>query len=295
MAWNFFSGYYLLNHILSTIFVIVFLVLLFMNFFRKRTIGTLLLLITFFFFFLSEVMNLLSTWFAYYEVLAENNVGMLQVSIPIFFGIGFIFLYYFSNRHILQDSDVVKGTISTVTNLVLGIGIGMMVADLFYGLGNRYVTPVILKDVDIYIYSPAWYLRLAIFLPVALLIVLRVIFRIIKISRNVEKRLTKIGFRFILYSIVCLILTVAFSALIGSNTFNDIPFAIIAAEALRSLIFLLALMFGYVGWVMPEFVKRHIRGKAWITKQMQKEITTTTLPIASSEKASNIAFEVTEK
>jgi len=220
---------------------------------------------------------------------------MFQVSIPALYIVAYIYLYFFSNRHILQDSDIVKSSIAISTSIFVGVALGLMIGNLILGGELIFVRSVTLAGVGITLYSPQMFLSAIFFAPTLVLIIFRILYRTAQISRRVSKRISRVGFTLIFWSIINFMFSLITFALTSSELFNDIPFAIVAVETMRSLFLILAMILGYLGWIMPEFFKKSIRGKAWIVNQMQKEFTSVSSPIASSDKTTNVAVEIAEK
>ena len=113
--------------------------------------------------------------------------------------------------------------------------------------------------------------------PIILFIQLRIVLRVIKIRRTVQDKVTKTGVTLILWSVVFTLLrwltTGVYSLTVAQN---NLAIVII----LNLLIFcedVTILITAYLGWILPNWLKRKIRGRAWIVQMKEnikiKEIT----------------------
>ncbi|HUT81606.1 MAG TPA: hypothetical protein VMZ29_10440 [Candidatus Bathyarchaeia archaeon] len=278
-----FTGYFLFISTTAAVFSNLFTIILFRQFLKKRTLGTILLTISFLFVSIAETFTAVGQYF--YVFIGDNiYTGYFEVSFIFCYGIAYVFFYYFSNRHILQDKDFLKA-ITTIFSTAL---VSLISAFMFSDLLNNIVDPVfvdtiILYGPDVIQYLPSQIVGLAVYVPIFALIHIRIIVRLIKIRRDLENPVTKRGFTYILYSVVLMVLSTLVASFYIIPGVNEIPFVVGILHTFRGGTAIISIIFGYFGWILPDWLKRRIKGKAWIVSQMKKEITTKIAPIASSK------------
>ena len=232
------------------------------HFLKTKTQGTILLLFTYSLFTLAEILITAGQW--YYTFVSETNpiTGYLELSFAFFYAIGYIFFYFFANRHILEDNDIVK----SLTSVLLTVIVSLATSFMFSEIVNQAVDPVFYNEVIINgpnftQYLPTLLSGLMIILPIFFFIHLRIIFGIAKIRKSIEDPVSKIGFNFIFYTIISFVLsTVIASAFIIPNIGNH-PGVITTLHTLRSLIVIVAVFLGYFGWTLPNWLRKRIQNK----------------------------------
>ncbi|MBY8995576.1 MAG: hypothetical protein KGD59_13585, partial [Candidatus Heimdallarchaeota archaeon] len=107
-----FTWYFLISALFVCIALIISVVILLRHFLKTKTQGTILLLLTYTLFTIAEILITVGQW--YYTFVSETNpiTGYLELSFAFFYAIGYIFFYFFANRHILEDNDLVKSLTS---------------------------------------------------------------------------------------------------------------------------------------------------------------------------------------
>jgi hypothetical protein len=94
---------------------------------------------------------------------------------------------------------------------------------------------------------------------------IRIMWRTYNLQRKAKDIVTKKGFRVVTASVFLLLLT---GLILGSYILglNRIAWAAALLYVIRGLIVISAVATGYIGWLMPDWVRRQFRGRAWITK-----------------------------
>jgi hypothetical protein len=292
------TWYFLITAIIIIIVNVVFDTILIRQFIKKRTIGTALLTITFIFIGLAELLNATGLWYYVFGSQTSKISGFLQLNFSTLYGMAFLFFYFFAHRHILNDNDVLKAFVSIVLGLVIGVISTMMFTQLRSDEPQNlyYYGTVLFEGVNIKQYIPSLVAGLILFVPMLLIVLIRIIIRIYQIQKRVENPIAKAGFRFILYSTLSLVLSVATASLFTTPGIGNYPAIITIIQSFRLFFVAIAFLFGYFGWILPDWLKRVIRGKAWIVKQIaQKQ--QVNYPYSSAENSSSdgVIVQVSEQ
>jgi hypothetical protein len=288
--------YILISGTIMLLIAIVFDAIILRQFIRKRTMGTILLFMSYLFFTLGEASTIMGDYIFTFQFTTENTGGLTQLLYAPFYGIAFIFFYFFANRHILQDSDLVKSSIATFIAFLIGLAYAYSTADvIFFDSANPiFYNKALLAGIPVpgggfmpqFLLST--FIGLGIYLPVLFLIQLRVVVKIFRIRRGLEKRISRAGFTYIFLSVLFLVLGTISSSFFLFDFVQNTPFLNILSHTLRIVFNILGFLFAYFGWVLPDWLKRRIRGKAWITKQISTRGQKIDIqPIASSKSDSN--------
>ncbi|NHJ84502.1 MAG: hypothetical protein FK734_03520 [Asgard group archaeon] len=280
-----FTAYFLSISTTAAIFSNLFTIILFRQFLKKRTLGTILLTICFLFVAIAETFTAVGQYF--YVFIGENiYTGHFEVSFIFCYGIAYVFFYYFSNRHILQDKDFLKATTTIFSTALVSLISAFMFSELLNDvpLADRiFVNEIILHGPEVIQYLPNQIVGLIVYIPIFALIHIRIIVRLIKIRRDLDNPISKRGFTYILYSVLFMVLSTLIASFYIIGGVNDIGWIVGILHTLRGGTAIVSIIFGYFGWILPDWLKKRIKGKAWIVSQMKKEITTQVAPIASSK------------
>jgi len=196
----------------------------------------------------------------------------------------------------LQDKDFLRASTAVFLTAVVSIFMTLMVAEVMFDIPNpQFYQSFILAGEDIIIYLPQVIYGLTIYIPVFSLIHVRIVFRLIRIRREVENPVAKKGFTYILASVILIMTSSLISSLYMMPNMHEIPVVVGLVHTLRGITASISIIVGYFGWILPDWLKRRIHGKAWIVQQMSKEITTTMEPIASSFSKKKKVIEIVEK
>lgn len=267
-----YTWYFLITATIVCVALIISNIIFLRHFLKTKTQGTILLLLTYSLFTIAEILITAGQW--YFTFVSETNplTGYLELSFAFFYAIGYIFFYFFANRHILEDNDIVK----SLTSVLLTMIVSLVTSFMFSELVNQTVDPVFYHKVlingpNFTQYLPTLLAGLMIILPLFLFIHLRVIIGIVKIRKSTEDPVSKIGFTFIFYTIIGFVLsTVIASAFIIPNIGNH-PVVITTLHTLRSLIVIIAVLLGYFGWTLPSWLRKNIE-KREARKLEQKNV-----------------------
>ncbi|NHJ33652.1 MAG: hypothetical protein FK732_12395 [Asgard group archaeon] len=248
----------------TTALTLGLVIALFNNFLRKKTTGTLILFSSYLIISISAILGALV-----YNLQAVGIVGkvpgILQTITTLSPQIGLLLIYIFACRHILKDNEVVKSVTVMVASFVIGFVFTM------YILGVYGITPQSNPD--------AWFALsktnptqdlenisislLAIFLVgIQLYINARIYVRAFVLSRRTDKEIRKRGLLLIAWGLVIYM----FAGFIISMeiavpwTTSVMP---LVFWIIRKIGFLTSYVFLYLGWIMPDWFRRRIRGKTW--------------------------------
>lgn len=264
----------------TTLFYIIFswitlslnLVLVFSllsNFLRKRTTGTLLLFTTYVIISLGALIGAIVYTIEAFAPQWELTIGFLQSisTITPFFAI--IFIYMFACRHILKDNEVVKSiTIIIITAYITFIG-------TMYLLGVFEITK---QNVE-----GAWYQLITtpisntsltnIALNSLVIILLITVFQYYVYGRvagksfilahRTDKIVRKRGLQMIGWGLVIYMIGGAIITFELGIPWSEGSFAPVVFWSLRKIVFLASYIVLYIGWIMPDWFRRRIRGKTW--------------------------------
>ncbi len=292
---NGYTIYYLINMSISIFVSFIFVIILFRQFFKKRTIGTILLAICYFLINLAGIFQLVAKLIMINHSDEKIITGIFQQAYLLLGIVGLLFLYYFANRHILQDSDLVKSLTVISLSILISIVVGAITSEIVHQIENPIFHVANYDEIlELSAVIPTPLLSFGIIIAIFSLIHVRIIIAIIRIRRGLEKKLTKFGFTFILLSVISLASATLVISLNALPFVKDSIIAILVLQNFRIFFSISGVVLGYLGWIMPDWLKRRIRGKSWIASQFSKEITPQIVPIASSNKSEQFV-EVSEK
>ncbi|NHJ05981.1 MAG: hypothetical protein EAX90_14230 [Candidatus Heimdallarchaeota archaeon] len=276
--------YVLVSGVIMLIAAFTFDGILLRQFIKKRTMGTLLLLITYLLFTFGEMTTIAGNYVFVFFPALEVNFAHFQLLYSGLYGLGFVFMYFFANRHILKDSDATKATISIFISFFVGIASALMTAEILWSDTNLFYNKTYLVGFEMPQYLPSTLAGILLIVPILIFIQIRIIIRILRIRRGLDNKISKMGFTFILLSVVSLVLATLSSSFFIYEFVTSSPIYNTLFHTLRIIFNTLGFLFGYFGWIMPDWLKKQIRGKAWIVKTMNKKKTdiTSIQPIASS-------------
>ncbi|NHJ85766.1 MAG: hypothetical protein FK734_09910 [Asgard group archaeon] len=250
------TWYILFTAIITSLMLVGFVIVLFINFLRKRTLGTILLAIFYFLLMLGEMSNTAGLWIYTFKTNGELLSGFLELNFTTFYGFGYIFLYYFANRHILDDNDIVKSFTSIILSGLVGITNALMSMELYFTQSGGFFYSVIPLTVDINQFLPSSISGLIILFPIFIFVHLRIVIGIIKLRKTAPDMIIKRGLLFILLAVVSFILSAIIASffLIPEITINS-PITIIL-HTFRILFIQIGLLLSYLGWILPDWFKR---------------------------------------
>ena len=261
--------------LVTSIFVAAapFLFSLLMNytFYRKRTIGTLYLLISFGMISASEILNTVSIWLGALNPADKITVYWLQAFFVNLYGLSMIYFYLFSTRHILRDNDIVK----SITAVILGEGLAVITTLLIVFIrGGTINFPAVaeytLAGTEIPVISPSAILLLAIYVPIVTVILIRMLISLFILSRKITDPVAKRGTTYITISVYALTSVMVIFILMQLEVINTNLYVMFFLQISKIIALTLMLVFGYLGWILPDWLKKRIRSKAWIVQAFKK-------------------------
>ncbi|NHJ03703.1 MAG: hypothetical protein EAX90_02690 [Candidatus Heimdallarchaeota archaeon] len=268
---------YSFNYIIAGAFDVVilsiFIILLLRHFFSKRTIGTLMLIMAYGNIFINEI---LATTAFILESLYPTNINIilyckiLQI-IGVFLLVYSInWMYFFGNRHLIRDNDFFKSIYTIVFGTITGGSLALALNDILTDVPIPvWYSEIDLAGVDFNIYYPAveWptIILIGLIFVIGSYTYIRISFRTFQLQRKAKDVVAKKGFIVITWSILLLLMTGLF---LGVYIFGAGEIAIVSAlmYVIRGMIVLAAVITGYIGWIMPDWIRKRFRGKAWITQ-----------------------------
>jgi len=248
----------------------IFTIIMIGNFFKKRTVGTGILAMMFSMIFIQQLFN---TLFNIYSRIAPYET-MQKISILIYLGALFMvysFLYFFTSRHILQDNDIVRIFYSIILFGLNYIILGLMGYEMFR---NIDVDSAFFYEIryqaatEMFQTQPSLIASLIIYIPLVLLVQIRIL--IVMSSTLIKKKqkdpVRRRGFLYILLSVISLFASLLLTILFIIEGLSQT--ALILIYSARAITVILTLYFSYVGWILPDWFKRRVRGKAWIADKI---------------------------
>jgi hypothetical protein len=237
---------------------------LFNNFIRKKTTGTLILFTSYFIIATAAILGALVYTLQAFDF-NPRVPRLLQTITTLSPQIGLVLIYIFSCRHILKDNEVVKSLTIMIISFLLGaifnlyiLGVFEITApidsDVWYALSTNNPT-IDLENISIGI--------LSIFLvTIQIYINARIFIRAFVLSRRTDKLIRKrglllIGWGLVIYLLGGLIISMEIAI---PWTSSVIP---LVFWMLRKIAFLTSYVFLYLGWIMPDWFRRRVRGKTW--------------------------------
>ncbi|NHJ48560.1 MAG: hypothetical protein FK733_12315 [Asgard group archaeon] len=247
---------------------------LFNNFLRKKTTGTLILFTSYLIIALSAAVGAVVYNLQAIE-LGGSVVRILQTISTLAPQIGLLLIYIFSCRHILKDNEVTKSLTLMVATFILGVVFMFYIFGLFgttapidseawYALSTNNPTPY-LENISIGILSMLLVL-------IQIYINSRIFIRAFVLSRRTDKLIRKRGLLLIAWGLVIyltsgIIITLELSVDWGSIGLSSIQ---LVFWMLRKIGFVASYIFLYLGWIMPDWFRRRIRGKTWFESRYKE-------------------------
>ncbi|NPE07158.1 MAG: hypothetical protein GNW80_02655 [Asgard group archaeon] len=245
---------------------------LFNNFLRKKTTGTLILFTAYFIIGAAAILGAL-VYTLQAADLNEIVPRSLQTITTLAPQIGLVLIYIFSCRHILKDNEVVKALTIMIVSFILGLVFNIYLfgileitspinSDFLWAISTNNPTAD-LENISVSI--------LAVFLVVIQIYInARIFIRAFVLSRRTDKEIRKRGLLLIAWGLVIYLL----GGLVISLEIA-VPWANAAIPLvfwmLRKIMFLTSYVLLYLGWIMPDWFRRRIRGKTWF-EMRYKEI-----------------------
>jgi hypothetical protein len=257
---------------IATIATLIVVIVMIRNFTKKKTVGTALLGIMYFTFFLSQALSLL---YNYWSVAAPETMTH-KVLITLYFiviNLPNVFLYFFASRHILRDSDVIKSLYSIMIIGGIFLMTGLFVADLFYMNSETFYVLEFVEKTGFTQYSPTILTSLPVYLPIVLLIQLRIVAKMshVHLQKKQQDPIKRRGFLYILLSVISLFMsvfmTVIYTFVVRIPNLPAIVF--ISIYLIRAIFIVGTVVLSYIGWILPTWFRRRIRKKSWASSRIK--------------------------
>jgi len=249
-----------------------------MRFIQKKTTGTLLLFMAY---ILVGIAGILGALVYNLEVsgVSLSTLVLLQMIASTSPLLSLTLIYIFSCRHILRDNELSKTFHTIVISIVVGFGLTLFI------LGAFNITPQFsgfivpegdqaswwqIKRVTITGTSLYNFSIIAISIPVIfsqIYINLRVGIRSFVLARRTSKAVRKRGLQLIGWGLIIYLLAGIIITLETSIHWPEGSAMPPILWTLRKLGFVVAYIILYLGWIMPEWLRRRIRGKTWFETQ----------------------------
>ncbi len=291
------TWFYLITSLFLAIFAISYALVMLYAFIKKKTLGTAFLLFTFTLLGLGEGANTLSYWFEAFNISSKNLSGIFQILFLNLYALSILFFYFFYTRHILRDNDFVKSLMGVFLGETIAVVTTTMFSELLLG-EDLYINTsdlFLLPNTNIEIFAPVTALSLVLFIPLLIFVLLRISYNVVIIGRKITEPVPKRGILYIGISIVSLIGSTVVLMLFYLPSIYSNSKAMLFLQALRLAATILRLIFGYLGWILPDWLKKRIRGKAWIVRTMkEREGMPITYSFSSSHDIKKTAIQVQE-
>ncbi|MBD3190186.1 MAG: hypothetical protein GF308_06065 [Candidatus Heimdallarchaeota archaeon] len=263
---------FLIGTIILSLTTIWFVIILFQRFLRKKTIGTVYLLMVFGAIALAENINSISLWLSAYRVAPETLTGTFQIFYVSLYCLGLIFLYFFGNRHIIDDNEIIRTLYGVLTGVIVGVITSLNMVELFGAElpGFHSLDRGIIGGTHLVEYTPSLFLSLILLIPVALLILFRIALKLAFVQRRIKEPIAKRGTQYIMLSFISIAITLGGAVFFITPALIKIPALTVLGQVIRIVFTSSTMLFGYLGWVMPEWIRRRIRKKAWIVKELSR-------------------------
>lgn len=248
----------------TTILTMGLVIALFNNFVRKKTTGTLILFTAYFIIGSAAILGALVFNL---QALTDNVIvpRILQTITTMSPQIGLMLIYIFACRHILKDNEVMKSLTIMIASFIVGLvftvyilgvlGITAPVnTDVWYAISTNNPTAD-LENISVSLLS-------VLLVIVQVYINARIFIRAFILSRRTDKEIRKRGLLLIAWGLVIyLVGGLVISMEIAVPWTN--PVIPLIFWMIRKVLFLTSYVILYLGWIMPDWFRRRIRGKTW--------------------------------
>ncbi|MEA2071049.1 MAG: hypothetical protein U9O98_07135 [Asgard group archaeon] len=260
---------------------LIFMIVMILNFYKKKTMGTALLAFMYGSMFFTQLGNTLFILFSainpYTLIQKISLVGYLSSLALVY-----IFLYFFASRHILKDSDIMK----VITSIfVVGVSFAI-IAIVGYELIAEVPNPVFTYTHEqaatgLSQVLPNVLASIIVYVPLLVLVQFRLLISMTRtyLSKKQKDPIRRRGFLYILLSVCSLFITMLLTVLFTIEGISKVGITVLYVA--RAIFVLLTLYFSYVGWILPNWFKRRIRKKAWISDKLSTDSKPTSRHVTS--------------
>ena len=277
MALTFIQVLFMIISAITFLSLSFLVITLFRKYLEKKTIGTMLLLLAYFDSLMADVLIDISVWL---QILMPNSKIIFATTILMFLSVIFLihviaFMYFFGNRvALLKDNDVVKAIYTTfffgLWGAYAGLGlyeiIQLQSMPLFYT-----IFPV--GEENIFFIFPSinnWLSIIPIsFMLIGTLTYFRIFYRCFKLARKAHNKIEQRTNTYNWLSVFFYLFTGITLALYYLST-NIYIMAFVFG--IRGISIILASVYGYLGWIQPEFIKKSFREKTHISLYFEGKV-----------------------
>ncbi len=263
--------FFLTTSVIISIFALIFSSIMTGTFFKKRTMGSIFMMVAFGMIAFGEIFNSVSYWIGGFSPSNTVAIGILQGFYINFISLSIIYFYYFSTRHILRDNELVR----SIAAVLFAESTAVITTTMFtIILGGTMKFPAtvefFLAGTNIYIIAPSYILLLALFVPLFVLGLVRMIFSLFILRKDISDPVARRGTLFINFSVISLALNTLLFIFMELPIVHNYPVLVVFIQLFKIVFTFSTLIFGYLGWILPDWLKKRIRGKAWIVKEWKK-------------------------
>ena len=271
MALSAYTIFYLIIGCFNVFTVIILELVLIANYIRKRTVGSYLLISTFLALIINEITYTISFFL---QALTTDPIllryaNAIQYSGIIGLGLSVHWVYYFSNRHLLRDNDIIKSLFTASLNLIIGLMVGIGLYNIIIGGNPVWYQEIPLAGSVLSLILPSIFPPYGVFTYLIVLLAFgtygRVIIRTLQLRRKAKDIVQKRGLGFVTASLVLLV-SIGFRYLTFYAGIGNTPIGGVIGYILHSMVVVLAVFTGYLGWIMPNWLRRRLRQKTWISQ-----------------------------
>ncbi len=270
--------YYIIFSWLTVIVNIVLASALLRNFIRKKTLGTIILFVSYMLIGFSAILAAIHYSVASFNISIEF-IGVSQTLATLFPLIALLQIYVFSCRHILKDNEVLKNFHLIIFSIIIGSVFTIYLMAVF-GITPQQPGFLFAEDV-----SPLWYqmsrsdvantslfnltvrASVMVITTIQIYINLRIIIRAFILSRRTDRIIRKRGLQLIATGLLVYLtagIVIALEMAISWPEGSAMPTIL---WTLRKVIFITSYLILYLGWIMPDWFRRRLRGKTWFEMQ----------------------------
>ena len=253
----------------------VWVVILIRNFIRKKTIGTGYLWLTYLSLALGETFFMLSMLF---QSLGGSDALIISSYVQTVLYLvcnatATVYMYFFMNRHIMNDNDLLKSVVGTAVGITAGIIFGLTLTEVANGFGldptqtaGKFAFLVHFEGSNISFVAPKWIYLMFYFVPAIIFFYSRMAYQTFQLRRKAKDELARKGLRYILIALVSYFLILPlFGVYLILYDFRSVAL-LSTLLTLKVILTGNAFVFAYLGFIMPNWLKARIRGKSYFEK-----------------------------
>ncbi|MBN1330004.1 MAG: hypothetical protein JXA54_11075 [Candidatus Heimdallarchaeota archaeon] len=250
-----YTWYFLISAAIVTFSIMIQALIMFIHYIKQRTLGTLLLTMTYNSIAVGEILNTTGLYYFVFISDTKKHSGYLELCFVLFYGLGYIYLYFFANRHILDDNIfVISQTSVILTALVVSFSVLMIVELSVSPTKLIFYKSFLMEGPNILQYAPTILTGVFIFLPIFLFVHLRIVLGLSKMKRKVDDHIVKKGLDFVLIAIISFFTSSLIASAFIIPNVGNYPILITILQTFRMLALAIGIFFGNLGWIMPKWV-----------------------------------------